>query len=660
MYFGNITRKSYIAVPLLNLIFKLKKNMVLLSSFSQWLASQEVQVGITIVTFTVTILAFMFSKVRSDIIALCSTAVLLTTGVINPKAALAGFSNSAVVIMIGLFIVGGAVFQTGLARVISSKLLKLAGTDEKRLFFLVMLVTAFVAAFVSNTGTVALLLPIILAMSKSAKVSPSTLMMPLAFASSMGGVLTLIGTPPNLIVSNYLAENNLPQFGFFDFTPIGLILIAVGMICLWPLCRFFLGKKSKEGIEKKEERSLSNLLSDYHIDDCLFRLRAVSAHSLLEGRTAAELDIHKKYGVTLLEVRRESRSLFNSVIQEPVKADTVFNMGDTLYVLGHRDQVETFAERHNMMILPDEEKYGKVKLDFYEIGLTEILITPESALINRPLRSANFKERYGLSVLAIKRKGKYKFDEILDENISNGDMLLMHGPWKGIESLAKKSREWLVIGRPEDDAENVPLDHKAPIAAVIMVLMVVAMVFEKQIGIPAVASVIVAGLAMVLTGCTRSVDGAYKMIGWESIVLIAGMMPMSTALTNTGISKWIAENLVGSLEPIGPIAVMAGVYVVTSLLSTFISNSATAILVAPIAWAAAQGMGVNPEPLMMTAAVAASACFATPICTPPNAMVMNAGHYTFMDYVKVGLPLQIIMGIVALLTIPLFFPFEQA
>ena len=325
--------------------------MVLLSSFSQWLATQEVQVGITILTFSVTIFAFMFSKVRSDIIALCSTAVLLTTGVISPKAALAGFSNSAVVIMIGLFVVGGAIFQTGLARVISSKLLKLAGTDEKRLFFLVMLVTAVVAAFVSNTGTVALLLPIILAMSKSAEVSPSTLMMPLAFASSMGGVLTLIGTPPNLIVSNYLAENDLPQFGFFDFTPIGLILIGVGMICLWPLCRFFLGKKSKEGIEKKEERSLGNLLSDYHIEDCVFRLRASSMHSFLEGRTAAELDIHKKFGVTILEVRRESRSLFNNVIQEPVKASTMFNQGDTLYVLGHRDKVEKFAECHNLTIL---------------------------------------------------------------------------------------------------------------------------------------------------------------------------------------------------------------------------------------------------------------------------------------------------------------------
>ena len=600
-----------------------------LFSLSLWLGSQEVQVGITLFTFAAAIIAFMFSKVRSDIIALCSTALLLTTGVIDSKAALAGFSNSAVVIMIGLFVVGGAIFQTGLARMVSSRLLKLAGTDEKRLFFLVMAVTACVAAFVSNTGTVALLLPIVLAMSKSAGVSPSTLMMPLAFASSMGGILTLIGTPPNLIVSNYLAENNLPQLGFFDFTPIGLICVAVGMICLWPLCRIFLGKKSKEGIEKKEERSLANLLSEYHIEDCLFRLKANSNHSLLEGRTAAELDIHKNYGVTILEVRRENRSIFNNVIQETVKADTVFSMGDTLYVLGYRDQVENFAQRHNLTILAEENTEGRTKLDFYEIGLAEALITPGSSLINRPLRAANFKERYGLNVLAIKRNGHYKFADILDENISNGDMLLMHGSWKGIESLAKKSRSWLVIGRPEDDAENVPLNHKAPIAATIMLLMVLAMVFEKQIGVPAVASVIVAG----------------------------GMMPMSTALTNTGISKWIAESLVGSLNDMGPIAVMAGVYLVTSLLSTFISNSATAILVAPIAWAAAEGMGVNPEPFMVTAAVAASACFATPICTPPNAMVMNAGHYTFMDYVKVGLPLQIIMGIVALFCIPLFFPF---
>lgn len=631
--------------------------MELLSAFSDWIGTQEVQRWITILTFTCTIIAFMAGKVRSDIIALCSTAVLLTTGVIDTKAALAGFSNSAVVMMIALFVVGGAVFQTGLARIISGRLLKLAGTDEKKLFFLVMIVTAAVAAFVSNTGTVALLLPIILAMCKTSGVSPSKLMMPLAFASSMGGILTLIGTPPNLIVSNYLAENNKPEFSFFEFTPIGIICLLVGMVMLYPLCHFFLGKKGKDKLENDDDKSLAALLHEYNLSDCVFRLKSPTGHSALDGMTLKDLDLRHKYGVTVLEMRRDSRSIFGNFTQETVAPDTLFIGSDTLYVLGRREQVDKVAADLHLQVFEDEERDGKAKLDFYEIGLAEVLITPESALVGRQLRKAAFQERFGLNVIALKRKGRYIFDNIRDQVIGNGDMLLVHGRWKGIESLAKKTREWLVIGRPEEQASNVALDHKAPLAAAIMVIMVLAMVFEKQIGVPSVASVIIAGLLMVLTGCTRSVDNAYKMIGWESIVLIAGMMPMSTALSNTEISKMIAEGLVSWLQGVGPMAVMAGVYVVTSLLSTFISNSATAILVAPIAWAAAEGMGVSPMPFMMAAAVAASACFATPICTPPNAMVMNAGHYTFMDYVKVGLPLQIVMGIVAVLCIPLFFPF---
>lgn len=631
--------------------------MELLFTFSQWLGTNEAQIGITIAIFAATIVAFMMSKVRSDIIALCSTAALLATGVIDSKAALAGFSNSAVVMMIGLFVVGGAVFQTGLAKIISGRLLRLAGTDERRLFFLVMLVTAVVAAFVSNTGTVALLLPIILAMSKTAGISPSKLLMPLAFASSMGGVLTLIGTPPNMIVSNYLNEHNRGEFAFFEFLPIGIVCLVVGMLLLYPLCRLFLDKKSRDGDGGEEVKSLAGLLHEYHISDCVFRLQAAEGHSLLEGRTVGELDIRHNFGVTVLEVRRESKSLFGAVTQETVNSRTLFATGDMLYVLGQKEKVELMAQKLNLRVFEDNEREGKAKLDFYEIGLAEVLVTPESALVNRPLRAANFSERYGLNVLAVKRGGHYIFDNIMNDDVKNGDMLLVHGAWKGIESLAKKTREWLVIGRPEEEAAGVPLNHKAPLAAGIMILMVLAMVFEKQIGVPSVATVIIAGLAMVLTGCTRSVDGAYKMIGWESIVLIAAMMPMSTALSNTGISAWIAENLVAALRGAGPLAVLAGVYLVTSLLSTFISNSATAILVAPIAWAAAEGLGVSPQPFMMAAAVAASCCFATPICTPPNAMVMNAGHYTFADYVKVGLPLQIIMGVVAIFAIRLFFPF---
>ena len=377
----------------------------------------------------------------------------------------------------------------------------------------------------------------------------------------------------------------------------------------------------------------------------------------LEGMTVGELDIRHQYGITILEVRRANHTIFSLSIQEAVTANTVLQADDTFYALGHREQVEAFAADHNLSVFEDEEREGKAKLDFYEIGLAEVLISPDSSLINRTLRTANFRERFGVNVLAVKRQGSYLFENVLDAPVKNGDMLLVHGEWKGIESMAKKNREWIVIGSPAEEAESVALDHKAPVAAVIMALMVGCMVFADQLGVKPVAVVIIAGLLMVLTRCVRSVDAAYRMIGWESIVLIAAMMPMSTALSKTGISEWIATTLVEGLHAYGPIAAMAGVYVVTSVLSTFISNSATAILVAPIAWAAAEQLGVSPTPFMMTAAVAASACFATPICTPPNAMVMNAGHYNFMDYVKVGLPLQIVMGIVAILVIPLFFPF---
>ena len=502
---------------------------------AEFFASPSGQIGIVVAVFALTIVAFIADKVRSDIVALSSMALLLVTNVLTPSEALAGFSNSAVVMMIGLFIVGGAVFQTGLAKIISGRLLKLAGTSEVKLFFLVMIVTSVVAAFVSNTGTVALLLPIILAMAKSAGTSPSKLMMPLAFASSMGGILTLIGTPPNLIVDGYLRDNGKPGFSFFDFLPIGLICLGVGLLLLYPLCKFFLGKKGKEHEENGEEQSLASLLHEYHINDLVFRLQAKEGTTALEGRTVGELDIRHQYGVTILEVRRSNRSVFSTVIQESVTTDTLFQHGDTIYVLGDPEKVNLFAADHSLSVFEDEERDGKGKLDFYEIGLAEVLVSPDSAMINRPLRKANFKERFGVSVLAIKRQGKYIFEDVLESNVKNGDMLLVHGAWKGIDSMAKKNREWIVIGSPSEDAESVALDHKAPLAAIIMTAMVFFMIFADQIGIKPVASVIIAGLLMVLTRCVRSVDAAYKMIGWESIVLIAAMMPMSTALSKTGI-----------------------------------------------------------------------------------------------------------------------------
>lgn len=610
---------------------------------------------LTILIFLGTIVAFISAKVRSDIVALCCMAALLAFGIVTPKDALAGFSNSSVVIMLALFIVGGAVFQTGLAKTVSRKLLRMAGTSETKLFFLVMGVTSFVAAFVSNTGTVALLLPIILAMCKSAKISPSKLMMPLAFASSMGGMFTLIGTPPNLIVDGYLRDHDLGSFGFFAFTPIGAACFVVGLLLLYPLSKFFMNKKSKQKENDDDGHDLLALLTEYELEKVIFKLQ-IGDSSQMVGKTPQELDLHRRFGVTLLEERHRNK-LLGSVIQQTVRPDTIFDAGDVLYAMGERDNINELAQIFNLTLFAEETREDHAKLDFYDLGLSEILISPESKLINLSIADAGFRTRNNVNVLSIKRAGRYINTDIQSQTIHSGDMMLVHGAWNDIKKMKTNLREWIIIGDPEEELENVALDHKAPLAAGIMVAMVVLMVFADQIGIPPVTTVIVAGLLMVLLGCVRSVDTAYKMIGWESIVLIAAMMSMSTALSSTGISDFIATNVVKGLQAHGPWAVLVGVYVVTSLLSTFISNSATAILVAPIAWSAATQLGVSPTPFMMAAAIAASAVFALPISTPPNAMVMNAGHYTFMDYVKIGVPLQIVMGIVAVMVIPLFFPF---
>lgn len=621
-----------------------------------WSDTQTLHQALTILIFLVTIIFFLIGKIRSDIVALGCMAALMLCGIVTPKAALSGFANTAVIIMVFLFVVGGAIFQTGLAKYIAGRFLRLAGTNEKNLFFVVMSVTAVVAAFVSNTGTVAMLLPIVLAMAKTAGVNPSRLMMPLAFASSMGGVLTLIGTPPNLIVDGYLRDNGRPGFGFFEFTPIGLVLLLVGLICLYPLCKLLLSSKGKSEDDANDDKSLNELLHEYSIDNKIYRLQ-IKGESHLVGHSVGELEIHQRYDVRLLEIRRARRSaFFNAHLQEGVLPDTIFRLGDTLYAVGKPESIEAFAKHCALTICHDKATEENSQLDFYELGMAEMLLLPESHFIGQTLRGMNFRKNFGVNVVAIKRGDEYEYDEIQDVTLKTGDMLLVHGDWHGIEGLSRKRREWVTIGRPQDIAENEPLTHKAPLASIIMILMIIAMVFADQIGVAPVTSVITAGVLIVLTRCIRSADAAYRAIGWESIVLIAAMMSMSVALSETGLSKIIADSIVSGLQSFGPYGVLAGVYLVTSLLSTFLSNSATAILVAPIAWEAAAKLSVDPHAFMMTAAVAASAVFATPICTPPNAMVMTAGRYTFADYMRVGVPLQVIMMIVSLLVIPFFFP----
>lgn len=614
---------------------------------------------ITLTILAVTAAFFAVGKIRSDVVALCALILLMAFGILTPDEALSGFSNSVVIMMVGLFVVGGAIFQTGLAKMISGRIMKLAGNSELRLFLLVMAVTSAIGAFVSNTGTVALMLPIVVSLAAKAKVEAGRLLMPLAFASSMGGMLTLIGTPPNLVIQDALTAEGYEPLSFFSFTPVGLVCIAVGVVVLLPLSRMFLGKKGRadEGGRMKA-KSLEQLVSEYRLADNLSRYM-VGRGSSMAGKTMAELDIRNRYGLSVLELRRvttRQKGLIRNVSQVPAGPKTVVQEGDVIYLTGEKEQAVRLAADYSLSTPPKDAAAGDDRLDFYDIGMAEIVLLPASSLVGRRLSEAGFRLKYGVNIMGIRRKGEYIMDGLAAVRLHAGDVLLVQGTWASISRLGNEEENWVVLGQPLEEAAKVTLDYKAPLAACIMLLMVAMMVFDF-IPVAPVTAVMIAAVLMVLTGCFRSVEAAYKTINWESVVLIAAMMPMSVALEKTGASAAISHTLVSGLGGYGPYVLLAGIYFTTSLLTMFISNTATAVLMAPIAFASATEVGLSPYPFLFAVALGASMCFASPFSTPPNALVMQAGRYTFMDYVKVGLPLQIIMGVVMVFVLPLMFPF---
>ena len=617
----------------------------------------------TLIILVITVALFIWGRVRADIVALTALAALLVLGILTPAEALAGFSSPIVIMMIGLFVVGGAIMQTGLAKLTGNKLMALSRGNETITFLLVMLVTSFIGAFVSNTGTVALMMPIIMSIAAGSGMQSSRFLMPLAFAGSLGGMLTLIGTPPNLVIDEVLTESGYQPLAFFSFFPVGIIVIAIGIIVLMPLSKIFLSKK-QSGKKKKQGKSLDDLVDEYQLLDNLHRYIVPSRRPSaaldengeqmdIVGKTLKDLSIQKKYGVSIIEIRNEKKSrlgLVKDVSQNMAKSSSTIQVHDTLYIIGEEEKMKRFASDYGLRKMKD------VKIDFYDLGLTEIVVMPTSNFAGLRIGDANLRKRFGINVLGVKRGDEYITDNLIATKLHVGDMLLVQGEWTNLAHLATDTSNWVVIDQPEKTADKVLLDYKAPVAAAIMLLMIAMMVFDF-IPVAPVTAVIIAGLLTVFAGCFRNVEAAYKTINWESIVLIAAMMPMSTALEKTGASALVSQGLVESLGSMGPTALLAGIYFTTSLMPMFISNTATAVLMAPIALVAARQVGVSPYSFLFAVTLGASMCFASPFSTPPNALVMKAGGYTFMDYVKVGLPLQIIIGVVMTFVLPLLFPY---
>jgi di/tricarboxylate transporter len=626
----------------------------------------------TFLVLAITIALFIWGKIRSDLIAVVSLLALFVGGVLTTSEALSGFGDSTVIMIAALFVVGEGLSRTGVTSWLSRQIITFAGKSPLRVLVVLTAGAALLSAFISNTGTVATLLPAVVAIAWSVGSLPSKLLIPLAFAANTGGLLTLTGTPPNIVVSETLTAAGYAPFGYFEYAYIGLPLLIMTIIYL-----AFLGQRllpTRETGERPEDlvSSMAGLAHSFDLQGKLF-LAYIHANSKLIGKTLAEAALGRDYTVSVLRIdhpesdtatslsRRQRRrqkvlqQIGDFIPDEKMPgAETRIAAHDILILKGASSHINQAATDFNFEFEPIDVQEGELSevLVTSEIGVAEVLITPRSVYIDRTLPDTNFSEKFGLQVLSIRRGDKLVTRK--DSKLQFGDALLVRGSWRNINVLRGELRNFTVVGSPDDLSRQViELSPRAVVAVLALASMVALMVSGL---VPTVFATLIAAVIMVLGGCL-DMNQAYRSISWQSVVLIAAMIPMSIALQVTGGAELIANGLVNSLGSYGSLALMAGVFLLTTTFSQVISNTATAVLVAPIVLETALVSGLSPYPLMMTVAVAASTAFLTPIGTTTNLMVMTPGGYNFNDYVKIGLPLLLLFFIVNLILTPFIWPF---
>ncbi|MDM8526968.1 SLC13 family permease [Anaerolineales bacterium HSG24] len=630
----------------------------------------------TVIAFLIlgiTIFAFVLDKIRMDIVALLALLSLYLTGLLKVSQVLAGFSNSTVIMITGLFVVGAGLFRTGVADWISQKLLGLAGTDQVSLIIVLMVGTGLLSGFLSNTGTVAVLLPAVVAASVRIKVAPSKLLVPLAVAANVGGLLTLIGTPPNIVVSDALEAAGEGPMGFFEFGLIGLPLLAVAVVYTVFIGRRFLPENKTEERHARVAVSAEELAKSYKLEQSLYRVQ-VRPQSNLVGKTLAESAIGQDFGISVLlidhpsaeeeeeedahsskiiggitdRIRQQTSRISAAETATTPTAKTVIQANQRLLLRGELDAVSRLALKYNLRMDPmsDEERL-QTEQDL--LSLVEVLITPRSTLIGRTLERTNFARKYGVQVLSVVRRGQ-PLTDYATQKLTFGDALLVTGVQKQVQLLQNEARNFVVVGESISSKDGVQLDTKSFIAIGAMFMMMGLMLTKL---VPAVIAVLITALVMVIAKCI-TMEQAYRSISWESVVMIAAMLPMSTALQETGGAALIANTMV-SMVGGNLMLLLAAMFIVTVTFTQVISNTATSVLLAPIAIKAAQDMGVPARAVMMMVAVGASTAFITPIASPVNMLVLNPGGYKFADFSKSGLPLAVIFMILAIIFVPLIW-----
>jgi len=603
----------------------------------------------------ITITLFVWGKFPPDVVALMSMLTLYLTGILDVQETLSGFSNTTVIMIAALFIIGEGLSRTGWTALAGQRFVSWAGKSIPKLLVIVTLGASVLSGFVSNTGTVAALLPVTVSAAWSAGTLPSKLLMPVAFGSNTGGLLTLTGTPPNIIASNTLIENNLEGFSFFEFAFIGLPLLVIAIIYFRYVGYRLLPKRQTNERPADIDAEMHKWISNYSIGDNLYRLRIRSMSPLINTKIG-DWNFEVEHEVSVMRLKRRHPSRLQQTIPQFVdlpEDDTEMRYHDIITVKGTPKAVDKLVLKYSLGVIPTPVEKDSLKNELInqEVGMAEMLITPNSVFVGKTINLGHYLRKTGVQLLAASRKNRPLSGKM---KIEAGDAFVIRGPWENITSLKSLYENVVISGSPEAMSKNVAqLTSRSYIAMGTLVLMIALLVFKVFPG--AIAALVCAGI-MLLTRCVP-ISKAYKGISWTSVVMIAAMIPMGTALQKTGVAEIAANGLVEILGSIHPTALLAGIFLLTTAFSQTINNSATAVLMAPIALLAATSLGVSPKPYLITVAISASTAFLTPVGTTTNAMVLSAGGYTFLDYVKVGGPLLLLFFIATIVLVPLIWSF---
>jgi di/tricarboxylate transporter len=606
----------------------------------------NLELSMVLALLATAILLFAVGRPRSDAVGLLMIVALPFTGVLTVSEALVGFGNPNIVLIAAMFVIGEGLTRAGVAQRLGDLLVRHGGTSEARIIAILMLIVGGLGSIMSNTGIVAIFIPVALRIAARARIQPRDILMPLAFAALISGMLTLVATSSNLVINYELTRAGETGFHFFSFTPVGLPILLLA-IAYWLLARRFLPRQAPDQSVRARRPRMRDWVKQYKLAPREYRVR-IRPGSPLDGKRIDQVQLPAGTDARIVAIERQGHFARELVYPSPT---TVLHSADVLLV-DHAlptGDIEALREQLKLDALPLSGAYFTDQSQ--GVGMVEVIVPMESSLVGKTVTGSDLRTRYRLSVIGLRRGRTAIEKKIADEVLRVGETLLLVGPWSAIRALNAELHELVVLNLPAEMDEVLPAAGRAPQALLATAITIGLMVSGV---VPNVHAALLGCLLMGLFRCI-DLDSAYRIISWRTLVMIVGMMPFAMALQRTGGVELAADGLIALVGGASPHVALAVLFMVTVLLGMFMATTISALLMIPVALALAQALGLSPYPFAMIVALAASSAFMSPV-TPVNALVVNAGNYSMGDFIRMGLPLTLLVMLASVILVPLFFP----